>query len=95
MTLKHYFSEEELTETQVVMLKVLSKQGFILSGDETLQRLIEEDYKSLRYNKAKIDMKKIGVGINNQKWIDGINMKVHEIENSELFNMALDLLDKG
>ena len=34
-------------------------------------------------------------GINNQKWIDGINMKVHEIENSELFNMALDLLDKG
>lgn len=54
MTLKHYFSEEELTETQVVMLKVLSKQGFILSGDETLQRLIEEDYKSLRYNKAKL-----------------------------------------
>ncbi|PIH06251.1 pathogenicity island protein [Staphylococcus epidermidis] len=44
-----------------------------------MQRLIEEDYKSLRYNKAKIDMKKIGVGINNQKWIDGINMKVHEI----------------
>lgn len=95
MTLKHYFSEEELTETQVVMLKVLKQQGFILSGDETLQRLIEEDYKSLRFNKAKVDMKKIGVGINNQKWIDGINMKVHEIENSELFNMALDLLDKG
>lgn len=77
------------------MLKVLKQQGFILSGDETLQRLIEEDYKSLRFNKAKVDMKKIGVGINNQKWIDGINMKVHEIENSELFNMALDLLDKG
>lgn len=95
VTLKHYFSEEELTETQVVMLKVLKQQGFILSGDETLQRLIEEDYKSLRFNKAKVDMKKIGVGINNQKWIDGINMKVHEIENSELFNMALDLLDKG
>ena len=95
VTLKHYFSEEELTETQVIMLKVLKQQGFILSGDETLQRLIEEDYKSLRYNKAKIDMKKIGVGINNQKWIDGINMKVHEIENSELFNMALDLLGKG
>lgn len=66
MTLKHYFSEEELTETQVVMLKVLKQQGFILSGDETLQRLIEEDYKSLRFNKAKVDMKKIGVGINNQ-----------------------------
>ena len=39
VTLKHYFSEEELTETQVVMLKVLSKQGFILSGDETLQKI--------------------------------------------------------
>lgn len=61
MTLKHYFSEEELTETQVVMLKVLKQQGFILSGDETLQRLIEEDYKSLRFNKAKVDMKRLAL----------------------------------
>ena len=39
------------------MLKILSKQGFILSGDETLQRLIDQDYSSLRYKNAKDDMK--------------------------------------
>ena len=34
------------------MLKVLKQQGFILSGDETLQRLIEEDYKSMKYKSS-------------------------------------------
>ncbi|ASE37005.1 phage resistance protein [Staphylococcus pettenkoferi] len=95
VTLKHYFSEDELTETQVIMLKVLKEQGFILAGDETLQRLIQEDYKSLRYKKAKEDMKKIGVSLNKQHWIEGNNYKVHEIGNQELFDMALDLLDKS
>lgn len=92
VTLKHYFSEDELTETQVVILKVLKEQGFILSGDETLQRLIQEDYKSLRFKNAKQDMKRIGVDINGQLWLEGQNYKVHQIGNQELFDMAYKLL---
>ena len=94
VTLKHYFSEDELTETQVSLLKALSRQNFIFAGDETLQKLIEQDYKSLRYKQAKDDMKKIGISINNQKWIDGVNTKVHKVGNPELFNMALELISK-
>jgi len=94
VTLKNYFSDDELTETQVVMLKVLSEQGFIFAGDETIQKLIEQDYKSLRYKQAKDDMKNIGISINHQKKIDGVNTKVHKIGNPELFNMALELINK-
>lgn len=94
VTLKHYFSEDELTETQVNLLKALSRQNFIFAGDETLQKLIEQDYKSLRYKQAKDDMKKIGISINNQKWIDGVNTRVHNVGNPELFNMALDLINE-
>ena len=94
VTLKHYFSEDGLTETQVSLLKALSRQNFIFAGDETLQKLIEQDYKSLRYKQAKDDMKKIGISINNQKWIDGVNTKVHKVGNPELFNMALELISK-
>ena len=67
VTLKHYFSEDELTETQVALLKSLSRQNFIFAGDDTLQKLIEQDYRSLRYKQAKDDMKKIGISVNNQK----------------------------
>ncbi|HCT1262404.1 phage resistance protein [Staphylococcus aureus] len=91
--LKYYFNEDELTETQITMIRLLSKQGFILAGDETLQRLIEQDYSSLRYKNAKEDMRKIGISINNQKWIDGVNTKVHQVGNKELFNMALELIN--
>ncbi|MHD0449640.1 phage resistance protein [Staphylococcus cohnii] len=94
VTLKNYFSEDELTETQVNMIKVLARQSFLFAGDEILQKLIEQDYKSLRYKQAKDDMKKIGVSINNQKWIDGVNTKVHKVENPELFNMALKLISE-
>ncbi|MDW4040326.1 phage resistance protein [Staphylococcus saprophyticus] len=94
VTLKNYFSEDELTETQVNMLKVLAKQSFLFAGDETLQKMIEQDYKSLRYKQARDDMKKIGISINNQKWIDGVNTKVHKVENPELFNMALELISE-
>ncbi|MGK8516040.1 phage resistance protein [Staphylococcus arlettae] len=94
VTLKHYFSEDELTETQVALLKSLSRQNFIFAGDETLQKLIEQDYRSLRYKQAKDDMKKIGISLNNQKWIDGVNTKIHKVGNPELFNMALELIDK-
>lgn len=95
VTLKHYFNEDELTETQITMIRLLSKQGFILAGDETLQRLIEQDYSSLRYKNAKEDMRKIGISINNQKKIDGVNTKVHKVGNIELFNMALELISKN
>ncbi|PTJ22316.1 phage resistance protein, partial [Staphylococcus simulans] len=74
-------------------LKVLKEQGFILAGDETLQRLIQEDYKSMRYKKAKEDMKKIGISLNKQNKIEGVNYKVHEIGNQELFDMAYKLLE--
>lgn len=94
VTLKHYFSEDELTETQVSLLKALSRQSFIFAGDDTLQKLIEQDYRSLRYKQAKNDMKKIGISLNNQKWIDGVNTKIHKVGNPELFNMALELIDK-
>lgn len=94
VTLKHYFSEDELTETQVALLKSLSRQNFIFAGDDTLQKLIEQDYRSLRYKQAKDDMKKIGISVNNQKKIDGVNTRVHNVGNSELFNMALDLINE-
>lgn len=93
VTLKHYFSEDELTETQVVILKVLKEQGFILAGDETLQRLIQEDYKSLKFKKAQQDMKRIGVATRQDKWLEGQSCKVHEIGNQELFDMAYNLLE--
>ena len=82
-----------MTDTQILILETLSKQDFIFSGDEILQKTIEEDYKNLRYKKAKEDMKKIGVAINKQKWIEGQNTKVHIVENKELFKMALDLIE--
>lgn len=94
VTLKNYFSEDELTETQGSLLKALSRQSFVFAGDETLQKLIEQDYNSLRYKQAKDDMKKIGVSINNQKWIDGVNTRVHNVGNAELFNMALELISE-
>lgn len=93
VTLKNYFSVEDLTDTQIAMLRAIKKQGFILAGDETLQQLIEEDYRSLKSNRAKNDIKKIGVAIGKQKKIEGINHKVHKIGNQELFDMAYSLLE--
>ncbi len=93
VTLKHYFSEEELTETQVVLLKALSKQDFILAGNETLQRLIEEDYKNMKYKKARQDMKKIGVATRQDVKIEGKTYKAFKIGNQELFDMAHVLVE--
>lgn len=93
VTLKHYFNADELTETQLLLIDLLSRNDFALAGDETLQAVIEQDYKSLRYKQAKQDMKNIGVSINNQKKIDGVNCKVHVIGNQELFDMAKRLIE--
>lgn len=95
VTLKNYYSEDDLSETQVILLKTLSRQDFVLSNDEMLQQAIEKDYGNLRYKKAKEDFKKIGIDINKQKWIEGINTKIHKVGNQELFDYALQLLSEG
>lgn len=46
----------------------------------------------MKYKKARQDMKKIGVGINKQIKIEGVNTKIHKVENAELFNTALSLI---
>lgn len=92
VTLKHYFSADELTETQVNLLKALSRQDFILASDADLQRLIEQDYKSMKYKKAREDMKKIGIATRQDKWIEGKNYKVFNVGNQELFDMAYSLI---
>lgn len=94
VTLKTYFSADELTETQKILLETISQDGFILAGDTVLQRAIEEDYKSLRYKNAKRDIKNIGVRVNKQKKIDGQNFKVHVIENEDVFNQTLQLVEQ-
>lgn len=92
VTLRYYFSSDELTETQKILIIVIDENGFILAGDEELQKAIENDYGSLRYQKAKDDIRKIGVKINQQKWIDGKNFKVHLVGDKKLFNQVLELL---
>lgn len=91
--LKNYFSSEELTETQEMVLLTIDRQGFILAGDEDLQRIATEDYGSMRTAKAKADMRAIGVKLNKPKRIDNEVMKVHIVGDSGLFNSALGLLD--
>ena len=75
------------------MIRLLSKQGFILAG-RNITKINRTRLSSLRYKNAKEDMRKIGISINNQKKINGVNTKVHKVGNIELFNMALELISK-
>ncbi len=93
VSLKNYYSADQLTETQQLVLRTIHEQGFVLSGDETLQQAITDDYKSLRFNKAKDDFRKIGVAINQAKFIEGKTYKVHTIDDETLFEEAYSLLD--
>lgn len=93
VTLKNYFSISELTETQQILVIVIDRDGYIFSGDETLLKAIENDYGNLRFKKAKEDVKKIGVKLNQQKKIDGQNFKVHTIGDKELFNQVVVLIN--
>lgn len=93
VTLRTYFSADELTEPQRVAVVVIDRDGFILAGDDTLQRAIEEEYGSLRYARAKQDFVNIGVKINQQKKIEGQNFKVHVVGNDELFQQIVVLIN--
>lgn len=89
---KNYYNAEQLTDTQKMLLTVIYKQGFILSGDELLQSLIKEDYGTLKTAEGQKAMKSIGISINKQKKIEGANCKVNTVGNEELFNNAVKLL---
>lgn len=88
----HYYTADQLTDTQKIVLTTIHEYGYILSGDENLKNAIEKDYISMRYKQAKTDFKKIGVAINQSKYIDGETKKVHWIGNKELFNQAYQLI---
>src|SRR5699024_6507797 len=81
VSLKNYFSADDLTETQKMMLEIISEKGYILSGDNNLQECIENDYGSLRYKQAKKDIKNIGVKLGENKFIGGKSYKVNIIGN--------------
>lgn len=95
VTLKTFYSADEFTQTQELLLMMISKQGYVLSNDEYLQEAIKEDYISLRYQKAKDDIKRIGVELNKSKWIEGFNNKVHRVGNEKLFDEAVRLLKES
>lgn len=92
VTLKNYFSADDLTETQKLMVTTIDKDGFIFASDELLQKTVAEDYGSFRYNNAKKDIKNIGVKLNSQKWLDGQNFKVHVVNNQDHFSQVVNLL---
>lgn len=93
-TIKNYASAEDFTETQRIMLLTIERLGFILAKDEILTQAIQEDYGSLRYKEAKNDMKKVGVSINKQKWLDGKNFRVHKIGDKKLFKLSVSMLER-
>lgn len=93
VTLKNYFSADDLTETQKLIVTTIDKDGFIFASDELLQKTVAEDYGSFRYNNAKKDIKNIGVKLNKPKKIDGQVFKVHVEDNKALFKQATLLLN--
>lgn len=90
--IKNYASADDLTETQRILVLTIAKHGFILAGDETLQKAIQEDYGNLRFKAAKEAISRIGVAMNVQKWIDGTNCKVHQIKDKKLFDATLQMI---
>src|SRR5699024_1579312 len=94
VTLKNFFSADELTETQKLLLQMIHANGFIFAGDEILQKAIESDYGNLRFKKAKDDIKAIGVKLNEPKKIEGQNIKVDVIGDESLFKESLKLLEE-
>jgi hypothetical protein len=92
VALKNYRNADELTETQRILVVVIHRDGFILASDPTLAQAVIDDYGSFRYQKAKDDVKKIGVKLNRPKKIEGQVFKVHVIEDRELFFQVVKLL---
>lgn len=93
VAIKNYASAEDLTETQRILITVINEHGFILSGDEILQKSIEDDYGSLRFKQAQKDIKAIGVSLNISKKIDGKVFKVNTIGDEKVFNQSVKLLE--
>lgn len=91
VTLKNFYSADDFTQTQEILLEMISKQGYVLSSNEHLQAAIKEDYISLRYKKAQDDFKKIGVATNQSMRIEGERVKVNNIGNKKMFDNAYKL----
>lgn len=94
VTLKHYYSVDQLTDSQLIALVAISELGYVLANDETLQSAIAEDYGSMRFKTARDDFAKIGVANNQAKYIDGKTYKVFAIEDEMLFKEACKLLEE-
>lgn len=92
VALKNYRCADDLTETQRILVVVIHRDGFILASDPLLAQAVTDDYGSFRYQKAKDDVKKIGVKLNKQRWLDGQNFKVHVIDDEKVFNQIVELL---
>lgn len=90
---KNYYSADQLTETQEILVRHIKEFGFILSGDEILQQAIINDYGSLRYKQAKDDIKAVGVKLNVPKRIEGKVLKVNAVGDETLFDHATKLLE--
>ncbi|MFQ9320741.1 MAG: phage resistance protein [Enterococcus durans] len=95
VALKNYRDADDLTETQRILVVVIHRDGFILASDPTLAQAVIDDYGSFRYQKAKDDVKKIGVKLNKPKWIEGQNFKVHVVDDEKTFNQIVDLLKQS
>lgn len=93
VTLKNYYSADQLTETQQYLLLAIKKQGFVLVSDEKLQALIKLEYGNTMKKEFKDDMQKIGVSKSEGRKIDGTNKRVRVINNEKLFNLAYELTE--
>ncbi|MGO3652556.1 MAG: phage resistance protein, partial [Vagococcus sp.] len=93
VTLKNYYTADDLTETQRILALTIHEEGFILASDEELKKAVQEDYGSFRKNKAKQDVKKIGVLLNKPKWLDGQVFKVHTVGDKNLVEQVSTLIN--
>lgn len=93
VTLKNYYSVDQLTETQQYLLLAIKKQGFVLVSDEKLQALIKLEYGSAKTKAFQEDINKIGVSKSKGQKVDGKNIKVRKVSNEKLFNLSYKLTE--
>ncbi|MGP5094715.1 phage resistance protein [Staphylococcus equorum] len=92
VALKQFFKADELTESQEIALRVIDKQGFIVTNDDIFMKAIEQDYNKPQTKMAQDAFKKIGVSKPKGTTVDGIKVKVRRIEHEDVFKNALNLL---
>lgn len=90
--LREYYSADDLSDTQELVLRHLATSDFLFSSDPILKDLIIEDYNKANTKTCSEAFRKIGVGKPHSKKIDGQVCKVRTIENEKKFNMAYKLL---